>query len=236
MPKVYVKNRELVLPGDLLAEGDIEVTGFLVYKHASKYYSTIIGLVNVENDRKVGIIPLEGPYIPKVGDIVIGLIVDLGITNWLVDIRAPYTAILNASDALNKPFNPIQDDLRNYYDVGDYIVAKIQAFDRVHNPTLTTKGKGLGKITSGKVIEIKPSRTPRVIGKKKSMLNVLTGETGCEVVVGANGRIWIQCANEDLEEILILAIKKIEQEAHTTGLTDKIRNFIEEEKKRRGLS
>ncbi len=235
MSKIHVKNRELVLPGDLLAEGDIEVTSLLIYKYGSKYYSTIIGLVNVENENKVGIIPLEGPYIPKIGDVVIGLIVDLGITNWLVDIRAPYIAILNASDALNKPFNPIQDDLRNYYDVGDYIVAKVQSFDRVHNPTLTTKGKGLGKITSGKVIEIKPSRTPRVIGKRKSMLNVLTSETECEVVVGANGRIWVHCPNEDLEEILILAIKRIEQEAHTTGLTDKIREFIEEEKMKRGL-
>ncbi len=233
MAKIYVANRQIVRPGDLLAEGEDVKAGEYTYRIGSKIYSTILGLANVDNGN-VSIIPLEGVAIPKEGDTVIGLIVGVGITNWIVDIRAPYKAILNASEALES-FNPITDDLRRYLDVGDYIVAKIIVFDRTRNPMLTIKGKGLGKITEGIVIEIKPSRVPRVIGKKKTMLNTLTEMTGCSIVVGQNGRIWIRCPNKHLEDILVRAIKKIEDEAHIPGLTDRVKKFIEEEKKRLGL-
>ncbi len=232
--KVYVENRQLVIPGEVLAEGDIEVTSPFIYRLGNRWYSSIIGLVDVQ-DNKLNIIPLEGYYFPKVGDLVIGLVIDIGITNWIVDIRAPYKALMNASDVLNRQFNPIQDDLRRYFDVGDYVLAKIALFDRVHNPVLTLKDKGLGKIVSGKIVEIAPSRVPRVIGKRRSMLNMLIEETGCDIVVAQNGRIWINCKDEQLEDILILALKKIELEAHTTGLTDRVRNFIREEKSRRGI-
>ncbi len=232
--KVYVENRQLVIPGEVLAEGDIEVTSPFIYRLGNKWYSSIIGLVDVQ-DNKLNIIPLEGYYFPKVGDLVIGLVIDIGITNWIVDIRAPYKALMNASDVLNRQFNPIQDDLRRYFDVGDYVLAKIALFDRVHNPVLTLKDKGLGKIVSGKIVEIAPSRVPRVIGKRRSMLNMLIEETGCDIVVAQNGRIWINCRDEQLEDILILALKKIELEAHTTGLTDRVRSFIREEKSRRGI-
>lgn len=232
--KVYVENRQLVIPGEVLAEGDIEVTSPFIYRLGNKWYSSIIGLVDVQ-DNKLNIIPLEGYYFPKVGDLVIGLVIDIGITNWIVDIRAPYKALMNASDVLNRQFNPIQDDLRRYFDVGDYVLAKIALFDRVHNPVLTLKDKGLGKIVSGKIVEIAPSRVPRVIGKRRSMLNMLIEETGCDIVVAQNGRIWINCKDEQLEDILILALKKIELEAHTTGLTDRVRSFIREEKSRRGI-
>ncbi len=233
--KIHVTQRQLVVPGELLAEGEVEVGSPLIYKIDNKYYSSVIGLVDVQ-ENKLNLIPLEGYYFPKVGDLVIGLVIDIGITNWIVDIRAPYKAIMNASDALNRQFNPIQDDLRRYFDIGDYVLAKIALFDRLHNPVLTVKEKGLGKIVSGKIVEIAPSRVPRVIGKRKSMLNMLIEETGCEIVVAQNGRIWINCKDKQFEDILILALKKIELEAHTTGLTDRVRNLIKEEKAKRGLS
>ena len=236
MGRILVQNRDIVVPGQLLAEGpDVEPASPFVEKRGDRLYSTILGLADVQ-DGKIGVIPLEGPYIPKPGDIVIGLIVDAGVTHWEVDIRSPYKGILTVQEALDKPFNPATDDLLRYYQIGDYIVAKVVSFDRTHDPYLTVKGKGLGKIVTGSIVEIKPSRVPRVIGKKASMINMLTGMTGCNIVVGQNGRILVQCQNRDLEEILVLAIKKIEREAHIPGLTDRVRAFIEEEMKRRGVS
>jgi exosome complex RNA-binding protein Rrp4 len=38
------------------------------------------------------------------------------------------------------------------------------------------------------------------------------------------------------ERLLIDSIRKIEKEAHTVGLTDRMSNFIENEKKERGLA
>ncbi len=236
MPRLYVQNRDIVVPGQLLAEGpDAEPANPpFVEKRGNAIYSTILGLADIQ-DGKIGVIPLEGPYIPKPGDIVIGLIVNAGITHWEVDIRAPYKAVLPVQEALDKPFNPATDDLLRYYQIGDYIVAKVTSFDRTHDPYITVKGKGLGKVVTGSIVEIKPSRVPRVIGKRASMINMLVEMTGCNIVVGQNGRILVQCANRDLEEVVVLAIKKIEREAHIPGLTDRVRAFIEEELKRRGV-
>ena len=234
MPKIYVANRQIVRPGDLLAEGEDVKGGDYTYRIGNSIYASILGLANVD-DGVVSIIPLEGMNVPKEGDVVIGLITSVGITNWIVDIRGPYKAILNANEALES-FNPITDDLRKYLDVGDYIIAKIIVFDRTRNPLLTIKGKGLGKITEGKVIDVKPSRVPRIIGKRKAMLNILIEQTKCTIIVGQNGRIWIRCPNEELENILVRAIRKIEAEAHIPGLTERVKRFIEEEKRRLGIT
>ncbi|WFO76050.1 RNA-binding protein [Desulfurococcaceae archaeon MEX13E-LK6-19] len=233
MGKIYVANRQIVRPGDLLAEGEDVVAGEYTYREDNKVYSMILGLAEVD-DGKVSVIPLEGTPLPKEGDTVIGLIVGVGITNWIVDIKGPYKAVLNANEALES-FNPITDDLRKYLDVGDYIVAKIILFDRSRNPMLTIKGKGLGKITEGVVIDVKPSRVPRIIGKKRNMINMLTEMTGCTIIIGQNGRIWIRCPEKKMEDIVIRAIRKIEAEAHIPGLTERVRMFIEEEKRRAGL-
>ncbi len=233
--KKYVEDRQLVTPGDLLAEGEYKIGNpAAVYRKGNKYYAAVIGLAQVSDDT-VNVIPLEGFYYPNPGDVVVGVIVNVGITNWEVDIRAPFTAILYAADALGRPVNPAKEDLTHYLDVGDIIVAKIEAFDRTRNPVLTIRGKGLGKVNEGAIVEISPVKVPRVIGKKASMLQTLQKETGCDITVGKNGRIIIKCRNPDMQEILVLAIRKIERESHIPGLTDRIKEFILKEKVRRGL-
>ena len=239
MAKIYVSPRTIVVPGDLIAEGDdVEVESLFIEKRGKKFYATITGLVSVEQAEekyRINIIPLEGAYIPRPGDIVIGLVEDIGLTHWEIDISSPYKGILTVQEALDKPFNPVTDSLKRYLDVGDYVVAKVIAFDRARDPLLTIKGKGLGRVTEGSIIEIKPSRVPRVIGKKGSMVNMLMKETGCEILVGQNGRILVKCPSKDIEEVLILSIKKIEAEAHTTGLTERVREFIRKEREKRGV-
>ena len=239
MGRVFFKPRSIVVPGDVLAEGDdIEVSSIYIERVGNRYIAAITGLFTVEEvdgRKRIGIIPLEGVYIPKPGDIVIGLVRDIGITHWEVDIASPYKGILTVQEVLDRPFNPATDSLKRYLDVGDYIVAKVVAFDRARDPLLTIKGEGLGRISEGAIVEIKPSRVPRVIGKKGSMVNMLMQETGCRILVGQNGRILVNCPNKDLEEIVVLSIRKIEAEAHTTGLTESVRAFIREERSRRGV-
>ncbi len=231
------KPRTLVAPGDLLARGEYKIlTPTTVQRRGDSYYALVVGLATVDDEAKtIKLIPLQGPYYPSVDDLVIGIVRSIGLTSWEVDIRAPSPAILYASDYLGRPVNPARESLSDYLDVGDVIIAKIQVFDRTRDPLITTRGKGLGKVTTGAVVEISPVKVPRVIGKKGSMQSVLEGETGCRLVVGRNGRIVVNCPNKDLEEIVVLAIRKIEAEAHTTGLTDRIKEFILTEKVRRGL-
>ena len=50
--------------------------------------------------------------------------------------------------------------------------------------------------------------------------------TGCKIVVGQNGRVWLKGNNID---IAIKAIRKIEREAQSKGLTDRIEEFLSNE-------
>ncbi|MCI2414599.1 MAG: exosome complex RNA-binding protein Rrp4 [Candidatus Aramenus sp.] len=226
--KIYFPNRSIVVPGDLVAEGNFQVPWSpYYYKQGNKYYSTVIGLFEVK-EPIFEIIPLEGSYYyPKIGDTVIGLVEDIELYGWILDIKSMYSAYLPASSLLGRSVN-LGEDLRKFIDVGDYVIAKVENFDRTTNPVLNVKGKGLGRVAYGTVIDIMPVKVPRVIGKNKSMLEVLTSETGCEILIAQNGRIWANCPSKDKENILILAVKTIEAESHIRGLTDRIKSLIKE--------
>ncbi|MCS7098795.1 MAG: exosome complex RNA-binding protein Rrp4 [Sulfolobales archaeon] len=229
--------RVLVVPGEVIAEGDYKIsTPNYVVRVDRKYVATIVGLAQIDSEsREISVIPLEGCYIPQPEDIVIGYVVDTGLTSWELDIRAPFTATLYAVDFLGRPINPAREDLNKYLTPGDTVLARVEAFDRNRGPIVTTKGKGLGKVVRGTIVEISPVKVARVIGRRGSMYQILTNETGCEVTVARNGRILINCPSRELEEVLVMAILKIEREAHIPGLTDRVKEFIIREKVKRGL-
>jgi len=58
------------------------------------------------------------------GDIVIGTVIEVGFNGWTVDIKAPYTAMLRASDVLSRPFKPQNDELSQVLTAGDLIVCQ----------------------------------------------------------------------------------------------------------------
>jgi len=173
------------------------------------------------------VIALEAGYVPLVGDLVIGEVIDLEVDSWIVDINAPSDAILNVQDAIGQPYKP-DIEMPKILDVGDTIVAKIVELDRKMTPILSILGKGLGKVEEGFLLKLTPSKIPRLIGKKGSMVNMILKETGCNIIIGQNGRILVSCKNRKQEEIVIKVIDKIEKEAHTTGLTNRIQSYIKQ--------
>lgn len=230
----YITNaRELVTPGELLAEGDYKA-GRNTYQEGNKIYSSHVGLVN-HVGKNVYVVALKGCYIPIVGDLVIGKVIDMRLSGWTVDINSPYPAMLFSSDALGRSFNFRRDEMSDFLDVGDLVLAKVSSFDRTRDPSLTIKENGLGKVTQGQIMEITPTKIPRVIGRKGSMINMLKRETGCRITIGQNGLILIS-GKPELEALAIQAISTIEKDAHTEGLTDKIGELIKKEKERTALT
>ncbi|MEJ5292345.1 MAG: exosome complex RNA-binding protein Rrp4 [Candidatus Methanosuratincola sp.] len=221
---IFFEPRQLVSPGTLLAEGSYQ-SGFNVYRDDGKYYASMVGLADIRNN-VISVIPLRGCYIPQPGDVVIGKVVECISTAWMLDIRSPYQGVLFASEFLSKPLNPLKEEARRYLDVGEMVIATVMAFDRTRNPSLTARDHGLGKIHRGTVIDVDFTRVPRIIGKKGSMITMLKKETGAQILVGQNGRVWISGKSRDEEAVIAEAIRKIEAEAHTTGLTDRVREFL----------
>jgi exosome complex component RRP4 len=224
----FFENKQLVTPGELLAEGDY-AAGENTYMEGNKIYAQRIGLADVENKR-VNVVALRAFYVPKVGDIVIGTVVEVGFNGWTVDIKSPYTALLRASDVLSRPFKPQNDELSQVLSAGDLIVAKIASYDRSHDPQLTVGEPGLGKITRGQIMRVTPTKIPRVIGRKGSMISMIKQETGCQIILGVNGVILVTGKIPADEDLAMMAIRKIEEESHTTGLTDRITQLLKEEK------
>jgi len=225
---IFFEKKQLVTPGELLAEGDY-LPGENAYMEQTKIYAEKIGLVDTDN-KKVNVVALRAFYVPKMGDIVIGTVVEVGFNGWTIDIKSPYTALLRASDVLSRSFKPQNDELSAVLNAGDLIVAKIASYDRAHDPQLTVGEPGLGKITRGQILRVTPTKIPRVIGRKGSMISMIKQETGCQIILGLNGVILVTGKAPEDEELAITAIKKIEDESHTSGLTDRITQLLKESK------
>lgn len=209
--------RRIVLPGSEVGNAKSKLPGKGVFKEGDKLYASRLGILE-DKGKYVNVIPLAGVYDPNVGDTVIGVIQEVFKNAWIVDINAPYPAILNMEDA---PWKMEYGETAKYLKVGDVIVALIKLVDEARNVEVSMKGKPCRKIEDGIIIEVQPSKIPRIIGKNASMLNILKKYTQCWIFVGQNGRIWIK-GEDDKVDLLIKAIRKIEKEAHTFGLTERI--------------
>ena len=129
--------------------------------------------------------------------------------------------ILPASEVFGRD----KKDLSRVFDIGDVLFLRIVDVDEVKKVKLGLKGRGMGKFKGGIIVDIAPTKVPRLIGKKGSMINMIKDKTGCKIVVGQNGLVWVK-GKQDMEQIVKDTIKLIEKEAHTSGLTDRIKNRL----------
>ncbi len=221
---VYFQKREVVVPGQLLAEGRYRPS-FGTYDEDGKIFSSLVGLAELRGNT-VKVVALEGAYIPKEGDLVIGTITLVAGNNWKVDIGGPYGASLHANNALRRPYS---DNISEYMDIGDVISAEIITFDRNSGPFLGMKGRGLRVLTDGIVLQVSPAKIPRIIGRRGSMINMINEHLKIQTIVGQNGRIWIRAPSMAILRLTIKAFRTIEAQAHTSKLTDRISTMLVEE-------
>jgi exosome complex component RRP4 len=64
------------------------------------------------------------------------------------------------------------------------------------------------------------------------MVNLILKETGCRIIIGQNGWILIHGKTREQEEIVVKVVNKIDKEAHTTGLTNRIQEYIKQLKEK----
>src|SRR5439155_22342968 len=175
----------------------------------------------------VSVTPLNGRYIPQRGDAVIGEVVDLGPSHWLVDINSPYPAPLHATES---PWRVEFGDTSRYLKVGDVIMGHVLSVDEIKRVQLTMQEREARRLNGGIVMEISPTKVPRVIGKQGSMISLITELTGCRIYVGQNGRIWLDGEDRDTA-VAASAIRLIEERAQSYGLTEAVRELIERERR-----
>ncbi|MAG19927.1 RNA-binding protein [archaeon] len=223
MGELKVKEKDVVVPGEVLANGMDFLPGEGVYREKDDLIASKLGLVNV-NGRLVKLIPLSGRYIAKAGDTVIGEVVDITFGGWLMNIGAVNNANLSIKDT--SEYIGRDADLTQYYNFGDIVCVKINKVIRSKMIDITTKDQECRKLKGGMLIKINPSKVPRVIGKGGSMVSMIKEVTGCRITVGQNGVVWVSGTDSKKEKLARDVIKKIEKEAHREGLTEKIKEFL----------
>lgn len=215
--------RKQVIPGDVIARGSFRY-GPYVEKRGDEYVALRVGLAEVGRDG-VKLNPLTGPYMPRAEDEVIGKVVDINGFGWVVDINSAFDGFLPASFVFGREFSPSTHDLSSKFRVGDIIGTRIESYERSRDPQLSIRGEGYGKIESGEIVKISPTKVPRLIGRRGAMINLISERTGCDIRVGQNGVVVVNGTPDGIVKS-VRAIRMVEEDAHAGDLAAKVEAFL----------
>jgi exosome complex component RRP4 len=189
--------RTVVIPGQFL--GDVQKTksGYGTFIEHGKIYAERLGILNNRGEF-LNVVPLKGKYSPIPGDFVIGVVLEALSSAWLVDVNAPYPALLHSNET---PWKIEFGETERYLNTGDAVMAKMLTIDETKKLQITLNDRNLYKIKGGDILDIEPSKVPRVIGKKGSMIELRnirdvvfssdkTGESGSMVLMMASQRYY----------------------------------------------
>lgn len=210
---IYFREKEIVTPGQLLSD-EGQKPGEGTYAEGKNIFAAQTGLA-VPGKTIISVIPIRGPYVPKPGDNIVGVVVDTRPGAVEVDVGHQNTAIMKVSPRLRAPA-----DVK----LGDVVTGKISY--RGLKGLFLDEREGITKIRKGLLVTLTPTKIPRLIGRKGSMINVIKRETGCQLHVGRNGLIVVSGASPSKELAAVSAIRLIEERAHTSGLTDRVTEYL----------
>ena len=221
MSKLNIKDKDVVTPGEIVAEGMDYLPSQGTFREGDDIIATRMGLAYIDG-RVIKVIPLSGRYDPRPGDMVIARVIDMGFSAWYLDIGCANNAALPIRETQEYIENGA--DLSRYYKFGDYIVTKVIRVTR-NNIDVTMKEQGLRKLGVGRLLKVNTSKVPRIIGKQGSMISMIKEKTNCRIVVGKNGLVWLQGEPAD-EAVATKAIQTINEESHKEGLTEQIEALV----------
>ncbi len=200
--------KRIVIPGEIVSDQRKRLGGN-VFVSNGKVYSKVLGITE-DADEKASVVPLEGKYFPQQEDVVIGVVTRVVFAGYGVNINSFVESFI--------PKSAMRDDLK----VGDLVSSKISYVNELREAELSFPRKMFG----GEVIEVTPVRTPRLIGKNGSMLELLKQGTKCDMIVGKNGRVWARNGNIDL---LRRVVNFVIINSYKSNLTNSVEDFFKKE-------
>jgi exosome complex component RRP4 len=222
--KRFESKKRQVLPGDFITTAPLRLQNNVVLD-GKRIIATTIGLSDVSDD-SVRVISLTGVYLPKIDDLVIGIIQYISGNSWFADINSCYQGMLLGQDVFGRGSYPTKNEMEERLTKGDIIFAKIANSDRQREPLISIADKSLGKIDSGELVKISPTKIPRLIGKHGSMIQTIEGSTNATITVGQNGLIVVSCDETNGLLKALAAIRMVDEQAHLVNLTDKVKKML----------
>jgi len=215
--------RKQVIPGDVIARGNHRF-GDYVEKRGDEYIALRVGLAEVGRDG-IRLNPMTGSYLPRAEDQVVGKVIDLNGFGWVVDINSCFDGFLPASFVFGRDFSPATHDLSSKFKVGDIIGCRIESFERARDPQLSIRGEGYGKIESGEIVKMSPTKVARLIGRRGAMINLVSERTTCDVQVGQNGVVVVNGPPEGILKVKE-CIKMIEEATASSDLMAQVEAYL----------
>lgn len=203
------KKKKIVIPGELITT-ERKKAGQHVFIENGKIYSNVLGITYPESDTSY-VVPLNGVYVPQRDDLIVGIVQQETVKGYVVDINSIYTSYIS------------DDKVREKLQKGSVISAKVDYVNEINEADLFDVRVFYG----GEIIQVNPAKVPRMIGKAGSMLTVLKEGTGCSLILGRNGWIWVKGGDT---QKLTQAINLIETESHLNNLTTKVERLLKEKK------
>ena len=225
--KKFESKKRHVLPGDFITTSPLRLQDNVVLD-GKRIISTTIGLSDVSTDN-VRVISLTGIYIPKIDDLIIGKIESIFGNSWFADINSCYKGMLLGQDVFGRGSYPTTSEMKDRLDKGDIIYARIANSDRQREPLISIADQNLGKIDSGELVKISPTKIPRLIGKHGSMIQTIEASTNISITVGQNGLIIFKYDNSTGLKNAIASIKMIAMTYEDANIEEKIQNILDED-------
>ena len=160
MSKLHVENKQIVVPGEVLAEGMEYLPSNGTYRQGENILANRVGLLRIDG-KVLKSIPLSGIYMPKPDDVIIGRVMDILISGWRMDLFGPYPAVMGLQ-AASFDFIDKGADLSKFFALDDYAVVKITNVHTQKLVDVTAKGPGLHKLRGGRIMHVNTNKVPRL--------------------------------------------------------------------------
>jgi exosome complex component RRP4 len=199
-----------ILPGEQISDKPVKMENGII--EDGKTYATVIGLLD---EASKSFIPLETVWYPRRDDFVIGIVDSARNSVYSINLNSPFRGLIIGRRGESE------------MNIGDMMSASIRDVRRESDQIINILWRER-KLFGGKLIAVRPSKVPRIIGKQNTMLKQLETGTKTTILIGLNGMIWLKGGDMPLA---IKAINRIQDEAHVSGLTERIAKMLSEESK-----
>ena len=185
-------DQRITIPGELITSDTQFMRGHGTYAVESDINASVMGTISRVN-KLLSVTPIKARYTPEIGDLVVGVVTELQLKKWRVDINSRVDATLQLA-SINLP-GGIQrrktgsDELqmRTFFQEGDLLVAEVQSIYHDGSVALHTRSLKYGKLRNGQFLKLAASRTGGVIRSKQSTIQI----KDCDLLLGVNGYAFI---------------------------------------------
>ncbi|MCL5239598.1 MAG: hypothetical protein M1286_03985 [Candidatus Marsarchaeota archaeon] len=217
---------KVILPGDKISDSPVRTENAIVEN--GKTYATVMGMLD---ESRGAFIPLESIWYPREGDFAVGIIENSKNNVYTVALESPFRGLIlppprprfgGRGRFGDRGRPPMQEERREIMHIGDVVSVFVKEVKREADQVILILDRPK-RLFGGKLMEVRSSKVPRIIGKDSTMLRQLEDGTRCTILVGLNGLIWLKGENVPLAQ---KAIWKIQEEAHVSGLTERITELL----------